>query len=74
VKIGYGTPPLTAHNEQAKREGRSPDKGFFHREWLMRYKEPLSYTSDRRYHYLGSGECYYRMGDAIGKAMLEMVK
>jgi hypothetical protein len=30
--------------------------------------------SDKRYHYLGCGETCYLMGEAVGQAMLEMVK
>ncbi len=47
---------------------------FFQKNWVRRYKRELAYTSDKRYHYLGSGACYYQMGEAMGKAMLEMVK
>jgi alpha-galactosidase len=47
---------------------------FFRKNWVRRYKRELAYTSDKRYHYLGSGACYYQMGEAMGKAMLEMVK
>lgn len=63
-----------AQRELAEKEGRKPDPNFFHREWLMKYKDQHAYTSDKRYHYLGSGECYYRMGDAMGRAMLEIVE
>jgi len=44
---------------------------FFFKNWLQRYKKELAYTSDKRYHYLGSGKCYYQMGEAMGKAMVE---
>ena len=47
---------------------------FFHKNWRLRYKKELSYTSDKRYHYLGSGVCYYQMGEAMGRAMLEIIK
>jgi len=30
--------------------------------------------SDRGYHYLGSGKIMYRMGQAFGKAMLELLE
>jgi alpha-galactosidase len=46
---------------------------FFHQHWLMRYKGQLAYTSDKRYHYHGSGACYYRMGESMGQAMLELL-
>ena len=47
---------------------------FFQKNWIQRYKKELAYTSDKRYHYLGSGACYYQMGEAMGKAMLDMIK
>jgi alpha-galactosidase len=47
---------------------------FFNKNWLQKYKKELSYTSDKRYHYLGSGACYYKMGESMGKAMAELVK
>jgi len=46
---------------------------FFNKNWLQKYKEQLAYTSDKRYHYLGSGACYYRMGESMGKAMIELL-
>jgi len=46
---------------------------FFFQNWLQRYREQLKYTSDKRYHYLGSGKCYYRMGEAMGKAMVNLL-
>lgn len=30
--------------------------------------------SDRGYHYLGSGRIYYKMGQAFGEAMLELLE
>jgi hypothetical protein len=63
-----------AQRAEAEAAGERPDPDFFHREWNLRYKEQHAYTSDKRYHYLGSGECYYRMGDAFGQAMLDMIK
>ncbi|MEM1070891.1 MAG: hypothetical protein AAGI63_18440, partial [Planctomycetota bacterium] len=46
---------------------------FFNKNWLQKYKEKLAYTSDKRYHYLGSGACYYEMGESMGKAMIELL-
>jgi len=65
-----------AREKLAKEQGRKlTDAGeFYQTEWVQRYKKELSYTSDKRYHYKGSGQCYYLMGEAFGKAMLEMVK
>ncbi len=47
---------------------------FFQQNWAQRYKQELAYTSDRRYHYNGSGRSYYEMGESMGKAMLEMLE
>ena len=47
---------------------------FFFKNWVQRYKKEISYTSDKRYHYLGSGACYYQMGESMGKAMLELLE
>ncbi len=50
------------------------DPGLFYRKnWEERYRKELAYTSDKRYHYKGSGACYYRMGAAMGRAMLELL-
>ena len=51
------------------------DPGKFYQEnWVQRYRKELAYTSDKRYHYNGSGRSYYEMGQSMGKAMLEMLK
>ena len=47
---------------------------YYKKNWVGRYAKELSYFSDKRYHYKGSGACYYRMGEAMGKAMLALVK
>jgi alpha-galactosidase len=47
---------------------------FYLQNWVMKYQDQLAYTSDKRYHYLGSGRCYYEMGEAMGRAMLEMIE
>ena len=52
---------------------RIPPGDFFFQNWLQRYRDRLKYTSDKRYHYLGSGKCYYQMGEAMGKAMLKLL-
>ena len=46
---------------------------FYEKNWREKYAEGLAYTSDRRYHYNGSGKCYYEMGQSMGKALLELV-
>ena len=45
---------------------------FFQKHWQQKYKKELAYTSDKRYHYHGSGRCYYEMGESMGRAMLEL--
>jgi alpha-galactosidase len=47
---------------------------FYQTNWLQKYRKELAYTSDKRYHYLGSGQCYYQMGQSMGQAMLEMIE
>jgi len=47
---------------------------YYVQNWVVRYRDLLRYTSDKRYHYLGSGECYFRMGVSMGEAMLELLK
>ena len=47
---------------------------FFFQNWLQKYKKELAYTSDKRYHYLGSGKCYYQMGAEMGRAMLALLQ
>ncbi len=43
---------------------------FYNTNWVQKYKKELSFTSDKRYHYLGSGACYHQMGESMGKGML----
>lgn len=45
----------------------------YEQNWVARYRRELAYTSDKRYHYKGSGACYYRMGRAMGEAMCELL-
>lgn len=47
---------------------------FYQKNWVQKHKAELAYTSDKRYHYKGSGACYYQMGESMGKAMLEVTK
>lgn len=66
----------------AKKNAGKPDsdptkvseRDYYQKHWVQRYKKELAYTSDKRYHYKGSGRCYYEMGEAMGRAMLEMAK
>lgn len=70
-----------AFRAEAKKNAAKPnddptrmDPGkYFQKNWVRKYKDKLAYTSDKRYHYLGSGACYYRMGRSMGKAMLELL-
>jgi Carbohydrate esterase, sialic acid-specific acetylesterase len=71
-----------AFRERAKQNEQKPkddatriDPGLFYRtNWEQKYKKELAYTSDKRYHYLGSGACYYQMGESMGRAMLTLLK
>jgi hypothetical protein len=45
---------------------------FYQLNWRQKHAKELAFTSDKRYHYLGSGSCYYLMGEAMGKAMLDL--
>ncbi len=47
---------------------------FFQINWVQKYKKELAYTSDKRYHYNGSGRSYYEMGQSMGRAMAELLK
>jgi len=47
---------------------------FYQKNWVQKYAKELAYTSDKRYHYNGSGRSYYEMGQSMGKAMVELVK
>lgn len=63
-------------NEQKSKDDptRIAPGEFFQKNWAQRYKKELAYTSDRRYHYNGSGRSYYEMGESMGLAMLEMME
>ena len=47
---------------------------FYRKNWEIKYREQRKYTSDKRYHYLGSGKCYYLMGESMAKSMVELPK
>ena len=47
---------------------------FFFKNWVQRYRKELSYTSDKRYHYLGSGKIMFLIGHAFGEGMVELLK
>jgi alpha-galactosidase len=64
-----------ANESKPKDDPTRVDPGqFFQKNWVQKYKKELAYTSDRRYHYNGSGRCYYEMGESMGRAMLELLR
>ena len=46
---------------------------FYNKNWVQKYEAERAYTSDKRYHYLGSGACYYQMGESMGRAMVDLI-
>ena len=42
-------------------------------DWRKVEQEYSRRAADRPYHYFGSGEIFYRMGDAFGRAMVELL-
>ncbi len=46
---------------------------FYQQNWLAKYQRQLAFTSDKRYHYRGSGRCYYQMGQSMARAMIELL-
>jgi len=61
-----------------KAEGKKPTRDeineFGDKNWREPNKTTIARMSDKRYHYMGCGRTYYLMGEAMGKAMLEMLK
>lgn len=41
--------------------------------WTQKHAHIMPYRSDRPFHYMGSGLCYYQMGESMGRAMLELL-
>ena len=63
-----------ANEKKAADDPTRIDPGeFYNRNWRLKYQDELAYTSDKRYHYLGSGACYYQMGESMGEVMLELL-
>ena len=63
-----------ANSDRSEDDPLRVDPGEFYRQnWENKYRAQLAYTSDKRYHYLGSGACYYEMGASMGRAMLELL-
>ena len=71
-----------AFREEAKKNEQKPESDptrinpgeYYQTNWVQRYAKELSYFSDKRYHYKGSGACYYRMGEAMATAILQMIE
>jgi len=65
---------------KAKRaaEGKKPTRDeitkFGDENWRNPNKDTIARMSDKRYHYMGCGRTYYLMGEAMGKAMLPLLK
>ncbi len=66
--------PDFAGNVRAIRTDELVDKAAeaLYPEWRERFEEWQKVGGDRPYHYLGSAIWFSRIGDAMGKAMLEM--
>jgi alpha-galactosidase len=47
---------------------------FLRVNWTEKHADIMPYRSDRPFHYMGSGLCYYQMGESMGKAMLGLHK
>jgi alpha-galactosidase len=64
-----------ANEAKPKDDPTRMDPGkFFQKNWVQRYARELAFTSDRRYHYNGSGACYYEMGKSMGQAIVDLLK
>lgn len=67
-----------AWRQKLEGEGKKPTRDqineFGDKHWREPNKDTIARMSDRRYHYMGCGRTYYLMGEALGKAMIEMVK
>ncbi|MEO0477069.1 MAG: sialate O-acetylesterase [Planctomycetota bacterium] len=50
-----------------------PDE-FLRVNWTEKTAHIKPYVSDRPYHYMGSGLCYYQMGESMGRAMVGLVE
>ncbi len=61
-----------------KAEGKKPTRdeinAFGGKHWREPNRSTITRMSDKRYHYMGCGRTYYLMGEAMGKAMVEMLK
>jgi hypothetical protein len=64
-----------ANEAKSKDDPTRVDPGqFYQKNWVQRYTKELAFTSDKRYHYNGSGQCYYEMGRSMGESMVGLLK
>ncbi len=64
-----------ANSKKSKDDPSRIDPGkFYTKNWQLKFKDQLALTSDKRYHYLGSGACFYRMGASMGRTMVKLLK
>lgn len=47
---------------------------FYLVNWEQKFADRLKFRSDRPYHYMGSGLCYYQMGESMAKAALGLLE
>ena len=64
---------LAQANEAKGKDDPTYERKFYDKYWVEKYAKELSYTSDKRYHYNGSGRGYYEMGRSMGNAMVELL-
>jgi len=64
--------------EQLTKQGKPPTRQqiteFGDRYWREPNKQTLAQMSDKRYHYMGCGKTYYLIGQAFGRAMIELLE
>ncbi|MEM6505119.1 MAG: sialate O-acetylesterase [Planctomycetota bacterium] len=65
---------LRANNAKALDDPTRVDPDEFVRvNWTEKHAAIMPYRSDRPFHYMGSGLCYYRMGASMGRAMVGLI-
>ncbi|MEM9348320.1 MAG: sialate O-acetylesterase [Planctomycetota bacterium] len=65
---------LRANNAKALDDPTRVDPDEFVRvNWTEKHAAIMPYRSDRPFHYMGSGLCYYRMGASMGRAMVGLL-
>ena len=51
------------------------DPGEYYKiNWEQKNWDRLKYQSDRPYHYMGSGLCYYQMGESMAREMITLIE